>query len=776
MSDRPGVLTSAPPNFTVAQAEDLALRIFDISGTASPLGSERDQNFKVDAEERGRFLLKLSNAAEDDAGVAYETEALLHITRTDPDLPVMEPRRTSSGSYWERVPGEAGATHLIRLFSFLGGRHASATEVDLGAVSDFGTTLARLGRALRGFFHPAAGRHLLWDERRAADLRPLVDHVTDGAQRALVTKALDRFDERVAPVIGSLRAQTIHNDFSLDNTLLGPDDKVSGILDFGDLTHTTLMCDLSTAMSSVMFGRDDPLAAAEAVVGGYSSVTPLEDAELMVLPELLAARLGALIAVASWRVLSFPENAPYIMGSVEEAALLLAWLDAGGYEDLARRIGPPGGSGAGVSIDALRERRRVLGSAMSPLSYDRPLHLVRGEGPWLFDADGSRYLDAYNNVPVVGHCHPHVTEAIATQSRALNTNLRYLHENALELAERLCATLPAGLDVCMFVNSGSEANDLAWQLARAATGNDGGIVTAYAYHGVTTAVSDLSPEHWARGYKPHAVETILAPDGYAGIYRRDEDGWAERYAAHLDGAVAALAERDLKPAALYLDSGFTSDGILAPPPAYGRELVRRIRTAGGLFVADEVQTGFGRLGDHLWGFEAFGDDVVPDFVTLGKPMGNGHPVAAVITTHEIVDRFAETMDFFSTFGGNPVACAAGLAVLDVIESDGIPGRVAATGTELIEALRALADRHPSIGEVRGRGLLIGVALVTDGETRAPDAALAGRVINGMRDRGVLIGTTGPDDNVLKIRPPLVITGEHVELLTTVLDEVLEDAT
>lgn len=776
MSDRPGVLTSAPPSFTIAQAEDLALRIFDISGTTSPLESERDQNFKVDAGARGRFLLKLSNAAEDDAGVAYETEALLHITRTDPDLPVMEPLRTGSGSYWERVPGEAGATHLIRLFSFLDGRHASATEVDLRAVSDFGATLARLGRALRGFFHPAAGRHLLWDERLAAGLRPLVDHVTDDVHRALVTRALDRFDDLVTPVIGSLRTQTIHNDFTLDNTLLGPGDKVSGILDFGDLTHTTLMCDLSTAMSSVMFGRDDPLAAAEAVVGGYSSVTPLEGAERMVLPELLAARLVAHITVATWRVLSFPENAPYIMGSVEEAALLLASLDAGGYEDLALRIGPPGGSGAGVSIDALRERRRVLGSAMSPLFYDRPLHLVRGEGPWLFDADGSRYLDAYNNVPVVGHCHPHVTEAIATQSRALNTNLRYLHEKPLELAERLCATLPAGLDVCMFVNSGSEANDLAWQLARAATGNDGGVVTAYAYHGVTTAVADLSPEHWARGYKPRAVETIPAPDGYAGIYRRDDDAWAERYAAHLEGAVAALVERDLKPAALYLDSGFTSDGIFAPPPTYGRELVRRIRAAGGLFVADEVQTGFGRLGDHLWGFETFGEDVVPDLITLGKPMGNGHPVAAVITTHEIVDRFAETIDFFSTFGGNPVACAAGLAVLDVIESDGIPAHVAATGTELIEGLRALADRHPSIGEVRGRGLLIGVALVTHGETRAPDAALAGRVINGMRDRGVLIGTTGPDDNVLKIRPPLVITGEHANLLTTTLDEVLKDAT
>ncbi|MPZ68573.1 MAG: aminotransferase class III-fold pyridoxal phosphate-dependent enzyme [Actinobacteria bacterium] len=771
MPDIPSVLTSAPPTLQPETAADLASRVFGIAGTLSPLGSERDQNFMVEDGSGDRYLLKLSNAAEDESGVTYETDALLHILRTDPGLPVMEPVTTTNGTYWASVDTPSGTGHLIRMFTFLEGTPAAAPDLDLEAIAAFGATLARLGRSLRGFFHPAAGRKLLWDERHASDLRPLLEHITDDAQAALTGAALDRFDARVLPVVGSLRAQTIHNDFSLDNTLMGPDRRVSGILDFGDLTHTALVCDLSTAMSSVMFGRDDPGEAGEAVVAGYASITPVEELELSLLPDLLAARLVALIAIAAWRVRSFPENREYIMGSVAEAHSLLAWLDGGGYADLEDRLGA-GSSAAptAVSTEELRERRRVLGSAMSPLSYQRPLHLVRGDGPWLYDTDGVRYLDAYNNVPVVGHCHPLVSDAIARQSRALNTNLRYLHENSIELAERLCGTLPDGLDVCMFVNSGSEANDLAWQLARAVTGRAGGIVTEYAYHGITTAVSDLSPEHWARGYTPDTVATIPAPDGHAGVHRREDPNWAAAYAAHLDDAVEHLRAGGLEPAALFLDSGFTSDGILVPPAEYGRDVVDRIHATGGLFVADEVQTGFGRLGAHLWGFERFG--VTPDIVTLGKPMGNGHPVAAVLTTSAIVDRFAQTMDFFSTFGGNPVACAAGLAVLDVIESEGIQERVMGTGNALIDGLRVLAERHSSIGEVRGLGLLIGVAFTSDDTGRPSDAALAGRVMNGMRERGILIGTTGPDDNVLKIRPPLVITEEHVDLLLTTLDEVL----
>jgi 4-aminobutyrate aminotransferase-like enzyme len=419
--------------------------------------------------------------------------------------------------------------------------------------------------------------------------------------------------------------------------------------------------------------------------------------------------------------------------------------------------------------DLLARRRRVLGSALSPLTYERPLHLVRGEGARMYDPAGRAYLDAYNNVPVVGHSHPRVVAAIARQAATLNTNTRYLHETVVALAERLVATMPAGLDTVMLVNSGSEANDLAWRLATIYTGGTGGIVTDWAYHGISAAIADLSPEEWPRGERPPHVATIPPPDTWR-LPATGGPGWPERAAARLADAAADLATRGIRPAAAFVDGGFTSDGIFTPPPAYLRELVGRTHEAGALFVADEVQAGYGRMGDGLWSFEAAG--IVPDVVTLGKPMGNGHPVAAVITRSEIVDRFAASTEFFSTFGGNPVACAAAMTVLDVIDDERLIMNAAAVGEAIRAGARELAARHPRIGDVRGRGLMIGVELVADPATREPDASLAARVQNGMRERGVLVGTTARAGNVLKIRPPLVVTDEDAALLLRVLEEAL----
>jgi 4-aminobutyrate aminotransferase-like enzyme len=503
------------------------------------------------------------------------------------------------------------------------------------------------------------------------------------------------------------------------------------------------------------------------MIGGYVSVTPLEDEEAALLADLVAARLATEVTVAAWHGRLYPDNAAYLTSSEPGARAFLDAIEAMGFDAVARRFRdacrglPYRHSGTGALLE---RRRRAL--PRSPLFYEHPVHLVRGEGVWLFDPDDRRYLDCYNNVPVVGHGHPRVVRAVAEQQRLLATHSRYLHEAIVELAERLKATLPPALDAVLVVNSGSEANDLAWRIARAATGRSGAVVSAYAYHGLTEATHALSPEEWAKGELPGHVATVPAPDGYRGAYRRETEGWAERYATHIGDAAQALGGHGF--AAIYLDPAFTADGILVPPPAYLAEAARWTRALGGVLIADEVQAGHGRYGTGLWSFQPSG--IEPDMVVMGKPMGNGFPVAALVVRSQLLAAVPEEVELFSTFGGNPVACAAALAVLAVIEDEGLVASAAETGSYLRQGLEALAGRHPVIGDVRGEGLLLGAELVD--EEREPAAGRAGRVTEAMRERGILISTTGPAGNVLKIRPPLVFQREHADLLLQTLDEVL----
>ncbi|HEX6261828.1 MAG TPA: aminotransferase class III-fold pyridoxal phosphate-dependent enzyme, partial [Actinomycetota bacterium] len=723
--------------FSADEASAIAARLFGVEGPATPLASERDQGFLL-----GGGVLKISNAGERPEVLDMETAAALHVRRVDPDLPLAMPIPlvgTDPPAYRAEVDG-----HLIRMFERLPGRASvPGAELGLDAVRAFGEMLARLGRALRGFFHPAAGRVILWDVQHALSLRPLLREIEDEGARALADRALRRFGERALPAWPHLRAQVIHGDLSLDNALLDEEGRVTGIVDLGDMSHTALLCDLSSALASVLGGRDDVFRAARVLVDGYERITPLEPEEIELLPILLGARLAATVVISAWRVRRYPENAEYIGGWDEETWPLLRLLDEVGAEEAAARLGAPR---VAPTEDLLERRRRLLGPALSPLTYRRPVHAARAEGVWIVEADGRRLLDAYNNVPTVGHSHPRVAEAVARQSRRLATNARYLYEPLIELAERLAGTMPAGLDTVTLVNSGTEANDLAWRMAVAWTGASGGIVTAHAYHGVSAVTADLSPETW--GEPPDHVETFGPPGEGAGP------------------AIERLGARGLEPAALFLDGGFTSDGILVPGSPYVRDLAREIRSAGGLFVADEVQVGHGRTGEHLWSFAA--DGVTPDLVTMGKPMGNGFPVAAVVTRREVAARLGESTEVFSTFGGNPVAAAAALAVLDVIEDEGLIERAAEVGGLLLEELRALARRHDEVRDVRGRGLLIGVEL----------ASPAAPVADAMREAGVLVGVTGPRGDVLKVRPPLGFGPDHATRLVETLDRILalRDAT
>jgi 4-aminobutyrate aminotransferase-like enzyme len=426
-----------------------------------------------------------------------------------------------------------------------------------------------------------------------------------------------------------------------------------------------------------------------------------------------------------------------------------------------------------TKAETRRRRKAVTGRNLS-IGYSHPLKMIRGWKQYLYDETGRRFLDAYNNVPHVGHCHPRVVDAITRQARMLNTNTRYLHDNFNRLAERITETMPPGLDVCFLVNSASEANELAIRIARAATHARATIVLEGAYHGHTNTLIDLSPyKHDGRGGegRPDWVYTAELPDLNRGRFTDPSDAGV-RYADSVQRCIQEILEKDSQGLSGFLCESCPSvAGQIILPPNYLSEVYKLVRQAGGICIADEVQTGYGRLGNAMYGFEL--QDVVPDLVILGKPIGNGHPLAAVVTTREIADAFDTGMEYFSTFGGNPVSCAAGLAVLDVLEQEDLQANAQAVGDFLLSGLNQLAERVDPIDDVRGQGFFLGVEL-TRGDDRSPDAEAASFIANRMRDRGVLIGTDGIADNVLKIRPPMCFSLDDAKRLLHQLSESFLD--
>jgi 4-aminobutyrate aminotransferase-like enzyme/Ser/Thr protein kinase RdoA (MazF antagonist) len=426
------------------------------------------------------------------------------------------------------------------------------------------------------------------------------------------------------------------------------------------------------------------------------------------------------------------------------------------------------------AVETLAARQELLGSNLS-VSYQPPLKVVRGWMQYLYSDTGRAFLDTYNNVPLVGHSHPRVVSAVQDQIALLNTNTRYLHDMIAKYAARLTRLMPDPLQVCYLVNSGSEANELALRMARAHTGREDVIVLEHAYHGNTSAMIDISPYKFAgpggQGRKPW-VHVVPIADDYRGEYRRGDPEAGRKYAQGVSEMVDRLGREDRGIAAFIAETLPSVAGQIVFPSGYLAEAYQHVRAAGGLCIADEVQVGFARLGSQFWGFET--QAAVPDIVVLGKPIGNGFPLAAVVTSREIADSFANGMEFFSTFGGNPVACAAGLAVLDVLEEGKLQENALRVGTSWKDALTQLQAKFPLIGDVRGSGLFLGVDLVRDQDTREPATEEAAYIVNRLRECGVLIGTDGPGDNVIKLRPPLIFSETDAKLFTSILETILTE--
>jgi len=418
---------------------------------------------------------------------------------------------------------------------------------------------------------------------------------------------------------------------------------------------------------------------------------------------------------------------------------------------------------------ALIARRRKLLGPSYKLFYERPVHLVRGDGVWLYDPQGNAYLDVYNNVASVGHCHPKVVAAIASQAARLSTHTRYLHEAILQYSEDLLATYPDAIGNVMYTCTGSEAVDLALRIARYHTGATGIIATTNAYHGLTTAAAEISPTLGSNVPVGAHVYLVDAPD----VYREGPDV-AARFAHRVADAIAAMQRCGVKFAAFIADSIFSTDGIQTEPAGMLQPAADVVRAAGGLYIADEVQPGFARTGRHWWGFQRHG--ITPDLVVMGKPMGNGMPIAGVAARPEILARFGADIRYFNTFGANTVSIAAAQAVLDVIKEEALAENCARVGDYMLAGMQRMQERFDVIGAVRGAGLFLAMEFVTDRLSKTPDGALSLKVVNGLRDKRILISATGAHGHVLKIRPPLSFTTTHADIFLDVLNETLTELT
>lgn len=1017
------------PSVTPDQAREVAQAHFGLDvASISELASERDRNFRVTRADGQSFVLKFAHPAADRELLECQNALLDHLAAKLPQH--ITPRVMASRTGAKLVDVASGELTLaVRLLEYLPGEvFASVSPHSPTLLHSLGATLAEVDQALTDFNHPAATRDFVWDLRQGeASIADNLLYIAEPAHRELIEHFALRFSKsNITNRLSEFRQSIIHSDANDYNVLVRParDDEaktleleIAGLLDFGDIVRTALICEVAIAAAYSILGKDEPLAAACHVIAGYHHVLPLEEAEVAALYDLICLRLCVSVCMSAkqsqqatdnayllvsqqpalatlqqlreihphWAEMQFrracgwepnassgqlrnwmeahsaefahvlpadlmtgarmtfdlsvasrdfesfeemadPErladtlfarmraaNKPLAIGRWDEPRTLYAsevfapadnphgeWrtihigvdlfaeagtpvfaplpgvihsvqdnanpLDYGPtiilrhevtgddgnpltfwtlyghlsreslqgkqpgqhiahgeqiatFGDLDVNGGWPPHLHFQVMCDALdatgdfpgvgrasdrevwrslcpnpaallrlpeeevtftetptsdlkADRLERLGRNLS-LSYAEPLRIVRGHRQFLLSNAGRRFLDCVNNVAHVGHCHPRVVEAARRQLGVLNTNTRYLHENIINYAEALTSTFPDPLEVCFFVNSGSEANDLALRMAEAASGSKHVIAVDHAYHGNLSSLIDISgykcngPGGQGPGEFTHVVQS---PDVYRGPYSAPNAG--EEYAASVTHTITKMLEHGPRPGAFICESILSCGGQIVLPSGYLRHAYAAVRSAGGVCIADEVQVGFGRVGEAFWAFELQG--VVPDIVTLGKPIGNGHALGAVVTTRKIADAFCNGMEYFNTFGGNPVSCAVGQAVLNVIHEEGLQAHAREVGNKLFAGLRELQTQHEIIGDVRGHGLFLGIEFVTDCETKEPAARQASYIVERMKSHGILLSTDGPLHNVIKIKPPLCFDARDAERLVTVMDQVLAE--
>jgi 4-aminobutyrate aminotransferase-like enzyme/Ser/Thr protein kinase RdoA (MazF antagonist) len=775
-------LKPTPPQFPVKEVKRMAKQLYGLDHVSvKPLHSELDLNFYLQEKTGREFVFKIAHSQLQRDKLEAQHQAMKHMTMHHKTLKCPRLCQTLKGEEIVGVESPSGTTHLVRMLTFLPGTvFADLKDHPPELLENLGQVLGKMGKAFANFHHKSLHRYYRWDLRNIPDLETYAGYIKNLTEQRLVKYFLLQFKTFVVPVFPKLRQSIIHNDVNNYNLLVDPDGEtptITGIIDFGDMVYSYTVCELAIAIAYAVHGKPDPVETAARVVGSYHKVFPLEELELEVLFHLICARLCATLLISAYQMKLDPGN-EYLKISVKparEALEKLMQINPGHAVHVFREAcdlpTAPGSSGQPPG-KILETREKHLGRNLS-ISYRKPLKIVRGALQYLYDHTGRAYLDTVNNVCHVGHCHPRVVEAAQKQMAVLNTNTRYLHDHIVEYAQRLCDLLPEPLSVCYFLNSGSEANELALRLARTHTQKTDFIVIDHAYHGNTNDIIEISPYKFdgpgGTGAPPH-VHKVMIPDVYRGPYRSNHPVVGEKYALDVQRVIYEMKIKNKKPAAFIHEPLMSVAGQIVLPKNYLKKAYKYAREAGAVCICDEVQVGFGRVGTHMWAFET--QDVVPDIVTMGKPIGNGHPLAAVVTTPGIADSFNNGMEYFNTFGGNPVSCAVGLAVLDVIRDEKLQENALHVGNYMKAGLKRLMDKHLLIGDVRGLGLFLGIELVLDRKTLEPAKDKAFDIAERMKEQGILISIDGPLYNVIKIKPPLVFTKANADQYIDTLDKIL----
>ncbi len=753
--------------------EDLKHLLHSHYGLSNPeisaLEGYANPNYRVVMPDGSQFVLKKYDAEQALAEVLVaECEVLDTLSR---QLPGRFPKPVKTKEQAYLVFHDKQGKALYRLLHWVNGDFLYAVQHTPAMLGSLGRLLARLDLELMKEFKAVLmGRKIDWDLQHLPSLRYKLELIRSADVRKNVHYFLLQFQEEIVPALPMLRHSLIHNDAN-DWNVLVERDRVKGIIDFGDMVYGPLIQELAVCLTYALFEKDDPLKWAVYVVKEYHRELPLEKRELDILYYLVAGRLCMSLLNAAASKAADPDNEYLGVSEQQAIALINQWLAINpvrAASEFCRTCNLEPDSQESVSR-SLEKRRLFISSAQS-VSYNNPVKMERAAFQYMYDAFGNTFLDAYNNIPHVGHQHPRVVEAGQRQMARLNTNTRYLYDQLADYAEKLLSKFPPSLSKVFFVNSGSAASDLAIRMAQTHTGHENIMVLDHGYHGNTRLGIDISHYKFGgEGGKGQANYIIRAPlpDIYRGAFTEEESAGRD-YAAQVHGLIGQSPGRI---AAFIAEPIVGCAGQVPLARDYLKNTYPMIRKQGGLCISDEVQTGFGRVGSGFWGFEL--QDVVPDIVVLGKPMGNGHPLAAVVTTDEVAHSFDNGMEFFSSFGGNPVSCAIGMAVLDVIEEEGLQENALRTGNHFMELLRHLMKKHEQIGDVRGHGLFIGVEFVTDKTSKVHNGELAGLVKNMLRDRFILVSTDGPENNIIKMKPPLCFSAENANTVVEQMDKIME---